>query len=1008
MEWLLIVALAVWVFVQGRGLAALTSRLEILERRTSAAGIRVEAPAPADVAPPIAASLVEPQDISKVSPAPAAVPRGDKPRAGPWDVKAPPKIHKPLGPAALAWISEHGLAWLGGGALALGGLFLVAYAAQRGVFTPALRIMAAVAAGLVMIAASEWARRQLNVLDARQTPVAALLAGAGAATLYGAVWASDRLYGFIDLSVSAPLLALISAGLLGLAFIHGWPLAVAALFGAYLAPLVTNGPDWGDGPLTAYLILILLTGYAACALRRWPHAGLAATTGAVIWALANRADGAGLPAVLLLALSPAAAIAACFWRRARAPADAPSGLLLLATTVALLASIAASLAMWRGTTTLPIPAASLFAILAVLSAFAAAQRMVAAQVQIAAYVAPVLWLMAVELTGVREAEARQVAFSGLAMTTAVIASGLGAAALARTVFERSSAAAAAAAAAFLLALLTHELGEIHALLGWGAPALGAGVLALAAGWIGRRSEAPTSDLGLAIWIWSAMFVAGRALGAGVDTFALPAAMAALGLLAAFLQVRLRWRGFATASVATALTVLATLAFAVAPAVFGGQAVVWQAVASFAVAAGLLWGAGFVIRRGDDDADLADGLGMAAMIGALIGAFVLLRYWAQLSGGGADGLDRLTETALFTLLLLAAGLVSAKREETTTGRLARIRPHVFLLAGLAFGLLGPGLALNPLLSSFVLPIKGPPVFDALGLAYLVPAVLLVLATRRWVSSHRALLAAYAAGALLFAILWVGLEIRRLFQGSGLHAGLDTVGRAEAAAYGLAALVMARAMVAIACRAREQSWTISPIAPETTVLANGLSWGAFLFAAVVFGYAASPWWGPLTRPFTDVPAVFLLLGLYAVGAGAWLTFSFGEGVMARVARAATALQVFLLLSLAIRFAFRGLDMHPAVAEARMETWTFSAIWALYGVGVLILGARREDIVLRWTGLALLLATTAKVFLFDMARLDGMVRAGSFLALGALLIVAALAARRIGALGFGAAREEAEVAG
>ena len=90
-----------------------------------------------------------------------------------------------------------------------------------------------------------------------------------------------------------------------------------------------------------------------------------------------------------------------------------------------------------------------------------------------------------------------------------------------------------------------------------------------------------------------------------------------------------------------------------------------------------------------------------------------------------------------------------------------------------------------------------------------------------------------------------------------------------------------------------------------------------------------------------------------------------------------------------------MATANAEARLETWAFSAIWALYGVAAVVLGARLRDLAVRWTGLAVLLFTTAKVFIFDMARLDGVVRAASFLALGALLIAAALAARRFGGL-------------
>ena len=60
----------------------------------------------------------------------------------------------------------------------------------------------------------------------------------------------------------------------------------------------------------------------------------------------------------------------------------------------------------------------------------------------------------------------------------------------------------------------------------------------------------------------------------------------------------------------------------------------------------------------------------------------------------------------------------------------------------------------------------------------------------------------------------------------------------------------------------------------------------------------------------------------------------------------------------------------------------------IGVSRLGGR---LFLR-AGLALLMITTAKVFIVDTASLSGVVRAGSFLALGVLLLLGALTARRI----------------
>ncbi|RZJ20344.1 MAG: DUF2339 domain-containing protein, partial [Brevundimonas sp.] len=95
---------------------------------------------------------------------------------------------------------------------------------------------------------------------------------------------------------------------------------------------------------------------------------------------------------------------------------------------------------------------------------------------------------------------------------------------------------------------------------------------------------------------------------------------------------------------------------------------------------------------------------------------------------------------------------------------------------------------------------------------------------------------------------------------------------------------------------------------------------------------------------------------------------------------------------RAAFHGTALGDATSGSGLETWVFSALWAVFGLGVLMLGAGRRDVVLRWAGLTVLLITAAKVLVFDLARLEGVIRAGSFLAVGALLLAGALAARRL----------------
>ena len=72
--------------------------------------------------------------------------------------------------------------------------------------------------------------------------------------------------------------------------------------------------------------------------------------------------------------------------------------------------------------------------------------------------------------------------------------------------------------------------------------------------------------------------------------------------------------------------------------------------------------------------------------------------------------------------------------------------------------------------------------------------------------------------------------------------------------------------------------------------------------------------------------------------------------------------------------------------------TALWALAGVGVLVAGLVRDEQPLRLAGFALLAAATGKVFLADLAALDTLYRAGSFLVLGVLLLAGGYAWHRL----------------
>lgn len=63
--------------------------------------------------------------------------------------------------------------------------------------------------------------------------------------------------------------------------------------------------------------------------------------------------------------------------------------------------------------------------------------------------------------------------------------------------------------------------------------------------------------------------------------------------------------------------------------------------------------------------------------------------------------------------------------------------------------------------------------------------------------------------------------------------------------------------------------------------------------------------------------------------------------------------------------------------------SALWSITGAATLVLGLTRGKRELRLGGLAVLIASVAKVFLFDLATLTSIYRVASFIALGLILL-------------------------
>jgi uncharacterized membrane protein len=144
------------------------------------------------------------------------------------------------------------------------------------------------------------------------------------------------------------------------------------------------------------------------------------------------------------------------------------------------------------------------------------------------------------------------------------------------------------------------------------------------------------------------------------------------------------------------------------------------------------------------------------------------------------------------------------------------------------------------------------------------------------------------------------------------------------------------------------------------------------------------------------------LPALAAGGVALFARGRRPQWYVAVLAllAALLAFAYATLSLRRLFQGEYIGAWREFGQAETYAYSALWLALGVALLVGGMVLRSQVLRIASGALIVIAVAKVFLFDMSELEGVLRALSFIGLGIVLIGIGLFYQRMLRLGLGAA--------
>lgn len=267
--------------------AALESRLALApaapfpepEPQATAAPIPAQEPAP-DV--PTWQRMAEESAAATETPEPEPAPVPEEAAALP---------SSPSGERAIGFEERFGtrwVVWVGGIALALGGIFLVRYSIEQGLIGPAVRVTLGALLALALVAVGEWARRTETLSGVPGLPSAhipSILTAAGTTVAYATVYAAYALYDFLPPALAFILLGLVALLTLAAALLHGPALAGLGLVGAYLAPMLVASEKPDYWALYIYLAVVTAAAFALARYRLWLWLALAAIACSAFWTL---------------------------------------------------------------------------------------------------------------------------------------------------------------------------------------------------------------------------------------------------------------------------------------------------------------------------------------------------------------------------------------------------------------------------------------------------------------------------------------------------------------------------------------------------------------------------------------------------------------------------------------------------------------------------------------------------------------------------------------------------
>ncbi|MFK4488526.1 DUF2339 domain-containing protein [Bradyrhizobium sp. USDA 336] len=752
--------------------------------------------APAQAEAPATTAAAEPTPLApetETTPPPLVTEEISPPPLEPSTGAAAPPPVPEAAPGFEERLGTRWVVWIGGLALALGGFFMVRYSIEAGLLGPGVRVFLGGLFAAALLGAGEWTRRKESISSIAALPIAnipAILTAAGTAVAFATIYAAYALYDFLVPATAFVLLGIVAMGTLAAALLHGPALAGLGVVGAFVTPiLVSSGkPDYWA--LYIYLAVVTAASFGLARIRLWRWLAVTTIAFAVLWIFpgldTEQVQVAPHAFHAIAGFVLAALLVVCGFMFGPSMEDGEiepvsSGALgayLFGAMLVVLSSAHADLALiaftllvggtlfvaWRApaaTGALGAAAATVFIVFAEWAVRANPDMLVLPGGPMPG-VGPVATDSAVTLHLVTAA-----IFAAGFGVTGFFAQGRSNSAIIPVVWSAAGVATPIAILVALYARIAHldrsiPFAILAVLL---AAAFGAATEALM-----RREERPGVATSVALFATGTLGALALALTFALEKGWLTIALALMSLGTAWISLQrpipvLRRLAAIFAAIVTARIVYD-------PRIVGDAVgttpifnwLLW----GYGLPAASFWGASIFLRRRADDAPLRVVETAAILFTALL-AFMEIRHFA--TGGRMTAAPSLLEFALQVCVTLAMAIGLERLRLRTHSIVHNVGAVVLTAIAGLISVIGLLILENPLLLSSVN--VGGLVFNLLLLGYALPAVLMLLLSYA-VAGHRSVAYAntIAGGALVFALTYVTLEIRRFYHGPVLLYGGTT--------------------------------------------------------------------------------------------------------------------------------------------------------------------------------------------------------------------------------------------